>query len=53
MVLAPLNHLLLISFLRAFAPDNVPVVVGIDETIERADVIVFRPVRLPSYSARL
>ena len=30
-----LSHLLLLLLLRAFVPDNAPVVVGIDETIER------------------
>jgi hypothetical protein len=31
----PLGHLLLLLLLRAFVPDDAPVVVGIDETIER------------------
>lgn len=30
-----LSHLLLMSLLRAFVPDDAPVIVGIDETIER------------------
>src|SRR5204862_8187102 len=30
-----LSHLLLLLLLRAFVPDDAPVVVGIDETIER------------------
>src|SRR3712207_5438730 len=31
----PLSLLLLMSVLRAFVPDDAPVIVGIDETIER------------------
>src|SRR5918998_1957786 len=31
----PLSHLLLLLLLRAFVPDDAPVIVGIDETIER------------------